>query len=712
MQPQTHPITHLDIEADRESLRLHAMQASGSRTAIWVLFSLIMVAVYPSLPAWRVLSWGLPMLAAGQFIHTQCRHILSRIDGADAAAIRQLHARMRWTTVVHQGLIGTTVWWFGWPHNVELALVGTALQLIYAGAAMANGAVNVKTFILGTWLNLLSATAYWFWLETHRWPVGLALLGAAFVMSRLSKTMASGFRESLRMRFENNDLLKRLAEEKRVAEEATQFKSRFLANVSHEIRTPVGAILGMCYLTLKTELSPKQRQYLQIVLQSSEHLSKLLNQVLDFSKVEARMLTLEKDAFSLNAVLEQVHSQHASQAQDKQLSLTSTVDAEVPQTLEGDALRLREILTNYVSNAIKFTHHGGVQVHVRLQERTLTQAVLRFDVKDSGIGLSVDQAGCIFDSFRQADASITRQYGGTGLGLAIAKNLAELMNGTVGVASVLGQGSTFWFTAQFDLPPSAAPPVADDVTILLMSTHPPLNPAPVSSMLSDADRQTAGQHICVLAQLVAASNPHAQTWVAQHAEQLEKGWPHLRAGLVAAIDQFDWARAETLLANFGCTTDTVWPATPVPQRHTVLVVDDNPVNLALMVDLLSPLYEVRATLSGARALHIARVQRVDLVLLDVMMPIMDGHEVCKRLQALPEMAHCPILFLTAQNQIKDTEYGLALGAQDYIAKPISPPLVLKRIETHLALQAFRRQAGQADPAFLAGDPRAVPASAR
>jgi CheY-like chemotaxis protein len=254
--------------------------------------------------------------------------------------------------------------------------------------------------------------------------------------------------------------------------------------------------------------------------------------------------------------------------------------------------------------------------------------------------------------------------------------------------------------------------VADDVTILLMSTHPPLNPAPVSSMLSDADRRTAGQHIRVLAQLVAASNPHAQTWVAQHAEQLEKGWPHLRAGLVAAIDQFDWARAETLLANFGCTTDTVWPATPVPQRHTVLVVDDNPVNLALMVDLLSPLYEVRATLSGARALHIARVQRVDLVLLDVMMPIMDGHEVCKRLQALPEMAHCPILFLTAQNQIKDTEYGLALGAQDYIAKPISPPLVLKRIETHLALQAFRRQAGQADPAFLAGDSRAVPASAR
>lgn len=684
MPQQTPPATHLDIETDRESLRLHAMQASGSRAVIWVLFSLIMVAVYPSMPAWRVLAWGLPMLAVGQFVHVQCKHILHCVGGAGVAAIRQLHTRMRWTTIAHQGLMGTTVWWFGWPHNFELALVGTALQLIYAGAAMANGAVNVKTFILGTWVNLAAAMAYWFLLEAHRWPVGLALLGAAFVMSKLSKTMAAGFKDSLRMRFENNDLLKRLAEEKRVAEEATQFKSRFLANVSHEIRTPVSAILGMCYLALKTELNPKQRQYVQIVLQSSEHLSKLLNQVLDFSKVEARMLTLDKDTFSLKQVLEQVHAQHAAQAQDKNLTLTLTVEADVPQLLEGDALRLREILTNYVSNAIKFTPSGNIQVHVRLLSRQDGRATLRFDVTDTGIGLHANQIGYIFDSFQQADASITRQYGGTGLGLSIAKNLAEMMNGAVGVTSAPGQGATFWFTARFDLPACSAGAAAGEAVTIQMTSPPPFKPVPLASSLSGADQACAWQKAVELAQLVATSNPQAQVYLSQHADLLAKLWPHAETVLGAAISQFDWARAETLLAELGCTAHT---ARAAPLRHpcTVLAVDDNPINMALMVDLLMPHHEVRAATSGERGLHIARTQHIDLVLLDVMMPVMDGYEVCKRLQALPGMADCPILFLTAKNQIEDTEHGLQLGAQDYIAKPISPPLLLKRIQTHLAL---------------------------
>ncbi len=658
--------------------------------AIWVLFSLIMLAIYPSMPAWRVLAWGLPMLAVGQFVHIQCKHILARISSADAAAIRQLHARMRWTTIVHQGLMGTTVWWFGWQHDFELALVGTALQLIYVGAAMANGAVNVKTFIIGTWVNLAAAMAYWFLLETHRWPVGLALLGAAFVMSKLSKTMADGFRDSLRMRFENLDLLKRLAEEKRVAEEATQFKSRFLANVSHEIRTPVSAILGMCYLALKTELNPKQRQYMQIVLQSSEHLSKLLNQVLDFSKVEARMLTLDKDTFSLKQVLEQVHAQHATQAQDKNLTLTLSVDADVPQLLEGDALRLREILSNYLSNAIKFTPSGEVRVHVSQLEWADAHATLKFDVTDTGIGLKANQIGYIFDSFQQADASITRQYGGTGLGLAIAKNLAEMMNGAVGVTSTPEQGSTFWFTARFDLPVNGAGAATGEGAAILMTTHPPFKPATQSSLLSVTEQASARHIASGLAHLVAASKPQALAYLSQHADLLTKLWPHAETALNAAISQFDWQRAGTLLAELGCTADA---AEPAPLRHpcTVLAVDDNPINMALMVDLLMPHHEVRAATSGERALHIARTQHIDLVLLDVMMPVMDGYEVCKRLQALPGMADCPVLFLTAKNQIEDTEHGLQLGAQDYIAKPISPPLVLKRIQTHLALHLLKKQ---------------------
>jgi len=685
-QPAPHP--NLDTETARESLRLHARQASGSRVSIWVLFSLIMVAVHQAIPAWRALGWGLPMLAVAQYIHVQCLFILERVDSADAEELRQLHGRMLRTTVTHQALMGTTVWWFGLQHEFELALVGTALQLIYTGAAMANGAVNVRTFIIGTWVNLGAAMAYWFLLETHRWPVGLALLGAAFVMSKMSKNMAEGFKDSLRMRFENNELLKRLAEEKRVAEEATAFKSRFLANVSHEIRTPVSAILGMCYLTLKTELTAKQRHYVQIVLQSSEHLSKLLNQVLDFSKIEASMLTLDRDPFSLKQMLEQVHAQHGALAHAKNLTLSLAVDGDVPPIVVGDALRLREILTNYVSNAIKFTPSGSIDVHVSLKNRTNAGVELKFDVKDTGIGLDAKQIGYVFDSFQQADASTTREYGGTGLGLAIAKNLAEMMNGAVGVISAPGQGSTFWFTAQFDLPTTDTPEKSEETAAILLTTHPPFKAAQSAPALSDADLAVARQAAAELSRLVAASDPAALSKLGQHADLLRALWPHAFAGIDAAIRQFDWDAAENLLAEQGCMPEK---SDAAPQIHplTVLTVDDNPVNITLMVDLLTPHYNVRAASSGQRALHIAQTQHIDLVLLDVMMPVMDGYEVCKRLQALPTMTACPILFLTAKNQIEDMEYGLQLGAQDYIAKPISPPLVLKRIETHLTLRALK-----------------------
>ena len=453
--------------------------------------------------------------------------------------------------------------------------------------------------------------------------------------------------------------------------------------------------MGMCYLALKTELNPKQRHYMQIVLQSSEHLSKLLNQVLDFSKVEARMLALDRDTFNLLKELEHVHAQHSAQAQDKNLTLSLTVDAEVPQQLEGDALRLREILTNYVSNAIKFTETGSIRVHVRLEERTDALVTLRFDVTDTGIGLQPEQLGYIFDSFQQADASITRRYGGTGLGLAIAKNLAEMMNGSVGVTSTPGRGSNFWFTARFDLPSTLSAPQVERSDALLLTTQQPFISPPQSCLLSEADQRHAMQLAAKLAHLVTTSNPLAQACLNQNAALLGSLWQHAEAELSAAIGKFDWERAEKILQAHGCSPD---PAMHDGMHHTytVLTVDDNPINLSLMVDLLTPYYEVRAAKSGERAIHIARTQHIDLVLLDVMMPAMDGYEVYKQLQTLPGMRECPVLFLTAKNQIEDTEHGLALGAQDYIAKPISPPLVLKRIHTHLALNHLRKQLAQTD----------------
>jgi CheY-like chemotaxis protein len=225
---------------------------------------------------------------------------------------------------------------------------------------------------------------------------------------------------------------------------------------------------------------------------------------------------------------------------------------------------------------------------------------------------------------------------------------------------------------------------------ILMNTHPTVESVQAVPSLPAADQAAAWKVAWELARLTASSDPAALNQLDLHADQLRALWQNAFAGIESAIRQFDWEAAETMLTQQGCASQGQGTAS---QTHplTVLTVDDNPVNITLMTDLLAPHYSVRAARSGKRALQIAQTQHIDLVLLDVMMPVIDGYEVCKRLQALPSMAACPVLFLTAKNQIEDTEYGLQLGAQDYISKPISPPLVLKRIQTHLALSALKKE---------------------
>ena len=261
----------LDVETARASLRLRATQSIQAKFAVWLVCAITVFSLRDSVSLAPLLLWALPVMAMAEVNWRVSRRVVADLDGAQPAELRQRQVTLWWMTVINQCLMGTTVWWLGTASQGDHAELATALQLVYLAAAMINAATHPTTFVTGAWINLLSAGAFWLTRDTNSLPLVFALLGAGLMLTKLSVQMADNLRESLRMRFENEDLLAQLAAEKRVAEEATQFKSDFLANISHEVRTPVSAIMGMSYLALKSDLNDKQRDYVQVIQQCSQH---------------------------------------------------------------------------------------------------------------------------------------------------------------------------------------------------------------------------------------------------------------------------------------------------------------------------------------------------------------------------------------------------------------------------------------------------------
>ncbi|MCL9781517.1 two-component sensor histidine kinase BarA [Vibrio sp. S4M6] len=503
---------------------------------------------------------------------------------------------------------------------------------------------------------------------------------------------------------------------KKRAQEAARVKSEFLANMSHELRTPLNGVIGFTRQMLKTNLTNSQTDYLITIEKSANNLLAIINDILDFSKLEAGKLALENIPFEFQDSLEEVVSLQATSAHEKGLELTLKVDPKIPPGLVGDPLRIQQIMTNLVGNAIKFTEHGNVDISVEMRSQKEEYIELQFMIRDTGIGISERQQAQLFQAFSQADASISRRYGGTGLGLVITQKLVAQMGGEISLTSRLHQGSTFWFTVRMlpsDMPITDLYPIETLEQKTLLLIEPNAQAALATRMLLDQFQLNVAhtstitqieQHFDYLLLCLPPNTEHQVDSIEQQVEWAQS----VASNVIISTPSTTLALADHLVQKYHipCITKPLAkkkllqaliseepekiepvispPAAPEKLEKlplSVMAVDDNKANLKLIEALLEERVDlVVVCTSGPEAIKHATERQFDVILMDIQMPQMDGVTACKHIKKTKLNADTPVIAVTAHAMSGERNRLLDAGMDDYLTKPIEEQRLQKTLK--------------------------------
>jgi signal transduction histidine kinase/CheY-like chemotaxis protein len=505
---------------------------------------------------------------------------------------------------------------------------------------------------------------------------------------------------------EREELTKELTEAKNQAEAAAKAKNDFLTMMSHEIRTPLNGVAGLTELLQLTQLTPQQRQYATTIQSSAQSLSVIINDVLDFAKIEAGKLNTQTLDFNLIEVFEDTLSSLAPLAHKKGIELLCQVEPNLPENLKGDPTRLRQVLTNLLGNAVKFTKEGHVRLAATLLDKSDTDIVVKVEVSDSGLGISPEDQSKLFTPFTQASNVNIREHGGTGLGLTISKRIVEALGGQIGLSSVVGQGSTFWFTVRLirrevtkpeSLPLMGSVLIIDDNKINRQIVHEQLSSWNISnkstaggalglSELREAKQKGAPYSLVILDYHMPNMNGPE---VAREIRRNQQEFGEVKILLLTSVDNIKEGESDlfehslvkpvtrrTLLQGlhllFG-QSHLVVEASNVTKLSTknILLAEDNPINQIVVLGMLEALgYHADIAPNGQEAVVASQTKSYDLIFMDCQMPILDGYMATQQIRAL-EKKRTPIIALTANVIDEAKEKAIAAGMDDYLSKPVT-----------------------------------------